>query len=103
VKAEALIPNLSELLVSIEECKAQQRILSTLVLIYSGIDVVASLERQPGEGTKTAVLAARLGGNLVVECDCGNNHVRGRAAWCVCEAGLWRNGRFVSLPAVVAQ
>lgn len=51
---EALIPNLSELFISIEECKAQQRILSTLVLIYSGIDVLASLERQPSEGTKAS-------------------------------------------------
>jgi hypothetical protein len=32
----------------------KNRLLSTLILVYSGIDILASLERQPNEGTKAA-------------------------------------------------
>ncbi len=49
-----LIPNLFELFESIEECRIKERPLSTLILVYSGIDILASLERQSGEGTKSA-------------------------------------------------
>jgi hypothetical protein len=49
------------------------------------------------------VLVTRLGGTLVIECDGGNNHVGGRAAWCMGAEELWRNGRFVSLPEAAAQ
>lgn len=39
---------------SIEDCHAKARILPCLTLVYSGIDVFASLEAKPGEGVQSA-------------------------------------------------
>src|SRR5664280_369361 len=41
---------------SIEDCLVKCRILPCLILLYSGIDVFASLEAQPGQSTKDAFL-----------------------------------------------
>jgi len=49
-----LAKNLIDLFQSIEECIVQKRILSALVLLYSGIDVVASLERGTRETVRDA-------------------------------------------------
>ena len=42
-----------DLVESIEDCLAKHRILPCLVLLYTGIDVMASLEPLPGEGTQS--------------------------------------------------
>ena len=39
---------------SIEECLEKGRVIPCLTLLYSGIDVLASMERQPHEGTQHA-------------------------------------------------
>jgi hypothetical protein len=46
--------NLIDHLDAIEDCLQTRRFLPCLCLLYSGIDVVASLERRPDEGTKSA-------------------------------------------------
>ena len=43
-----------DLIESIEDCLAKRRILPCLVLLYSGIDVMASLESKPNEGTQSS-------------------------------------------------
>jgi hypothetical protein len=50
----AFYENAMQQLDAIEECLRQGRIISCLCLLYSLIDVTASLERQPTEGTKAA-------------------------------------------------
>jgi len=37
---------------SIEDCVSKGRVLSCLTLLYSAIDIFASLERQPNKGTR---------------------------------------------------
>jgi hypothetical protein len=39
---------------SIEDCVSKGRVLSCLTLLYSAIDILASLERHQQEGTKAA-------------------------------------------------
>jgi hypothetical protein len=46
--------NMKQLLDAIEDCLAKHRLVPCLTLLYSGIDVVASLERGPAEKTKAA-------------------------------------------------
>jgi len=46
--------NMAQLLSAIEDCLEKRRLLPCLTLLYSGIDVVASLERRSDEGTKAA-------------------------------------------------
>ena len=46
--------NLDALLAVIEDCKSNNQILPMLVLVYSGIDIVASLERAEGEAIGAA-------------------------------------------------
>src|ERR1022692_3660452 len=46
--------NMFDLIESIEDCLARHRILPCLTLLYSGIDVVASLDRQSGESSKAS-------------------------------------------------
>ena len=46
--------NILTLVTAIEECRDRKQILPCLVLLYSGIDVAASLERSPKEGTAMA-------------------------------------------------
>ena len=41
---------------SIEDCISKGRVLSCLTLLYSAIDIFASLERQPNEGTRGSFL-----------------------------------------------
>ena len=41
--------NLDTLVAAIEDCRDQKRILPSLILLYSGIDIVGSLEQAPGE------------------------------------------------------
>jgi len=48
--------NLVQHLEAIEDCLEKRRILPCLCLLYSAIDVVASLERVPREGTKAAFI-----------------------------------------------
>ena len=50
----AFYENVTEQLNTIEDCLELRRIIPCLCLIYSCIDVVASLERRPNEGTKAA-------------------------------------------------
>jgi hypothetical protein len=45
---------MTQLLDAIEDCLAEHRLLPCLTLLYFGIDVVASLERRPGEKPKAA-------------------------------------------------
>jgi hypothetical protein len=47
---------LEEILEGIDLCNKAHLNNSTLILIYSGIDAVASIERIPGEGTKASFL-----------------------------------------------
>ena len=47
--------NLTVLLESIEDCLANRRLLPCLILIYSSIDIVSSLE--PGRATGSAFMA----------------------------------------------
>lgn len=51
---ESLRQNLDTLLWAIEDCRTRQQFLPCLVLVYSGMDIVASLERAEGEGTGAA-------------------------------------------------
>jgi len=51
---ESLRDNLDTLLSAIEDCRARNQVLPCLVLVYSGIDIAASLERVDGEGTGAA-------------------------------------------------
>lgn len=46
--------NLDQLFQSIDDCISAKRTLPTLILIYAGIDVVAGLERNPNEGSKSS-------------------------------------------------
>ncbi len=46
--------NMFDLIESIEDCLARHRILPCLTLLYSGIDVVASLDRQSSETSKAS-------------------------------------------------
>ena len=39
---------------AIDECLQKRRLMPALLLLYSAMDAVASLERQPGEGTRAA-------------------------------------------------
>jgi hypothetical protein len=47
---ESLRDNLDTLLSAIEDCRVRKQVLPCLVLVYSGIDIAASLERVDGEG-----------------------------------------------------
>jgi hypothetical protein len=49
---ESFKNNINDLLVAIHSCESKRFILPSLILIYSGIDIIASLERRKGEGTK---------------------------------------------------
>lgn len=51
---KALYQNLTVVLETIEDCVEKRRLLPALILLYSAIDFVASLEQGPGEGTKAA-------------------------------------------------
>ena len=46
--------NTVALIETIEECLEKRRLLPCLILLYTGIDVMASLERRTGEGTGAA-------------------------------------------------
>jgi hypothetical protein len=46
-----------DLVEAIEDCRAKGRILPCLTLLYSGIDIVASLEAKPGESTQSAFVS----------------------------------------------
>lgn len=46
---DALAQNIKELVQEIDDCMERGRLLPCLSLLYTGIDVIASLERQPGE------------------------------------------------------
>jgi hypothetical protein len=48
--------NTVSLIETIEECLEKHRLLPCLILLYTGIDVMASLERRPEEGTKAAFM-----------------------------------------------
>jgi hypothetical protein len=50
----AFCDNLTEQINTIEDCLERGRIIPCLCLIYSSIDVIASLERRPNEDTKAA-------------------------------------------------
>jgi hypothetical protein len=50
----AFYENVTEQLNAIEDCLERRRIIACLCLIYSAIDVIASLERRPNESTKAA-------------------------------------------------
>jgi hypothetical protein len=51
---ETLIKNLDGLDEAVVRCLDARLILPALSLVFAGIDIVASLERQPGEGTKAS-------------------------------------------------
>jgi hypothetical protein len=51
---DAFCQNMIALVESVEDCLEKGRLLPCLMLLYSGIDVVAGLERESGEGTKAA-------------------------------------------------
>jgi hypothetical protein len=51
---QAFYQNLTEQLDTISDCLERRRIIPCLCLIYSSIDVVASLERRPNEDPKAA-------------------------------------------------
>lgn len=51
---ETLIENLSGLDDSVGNCVERKYLMPALALLYVGIDVVASLERQPSEGTRAS-------------------------------------------------
>jgi len=63
---QAFYANMTQLLGAIEDCLSKGRLLSCLTLLYSGIDVVASLERGSGEGTKAAFVRWAEGNLLKV-------------------------------------
>lgn len=46
--------NLMALLSAIEDCRGRKQVLPCLILLYSGIDIIASLERSDKEGTASA-------------------------------------------------
>lgn len=57
MNSDPLIPYyqaMKQLKESIEDCSSKGRVLSCLTLLYSAIDVLASLERLPKEGTQSA-------------------------------------------------
>jgi hypothetical protein len=54
VSVETLVANLEGLQKAAAHLVEQKQTLPALVLIYSGMDIVAGLERQVGEGTKAA-------------------------------------------------
>ncbi len=47
-----LIENIETLIDTVENLRTSKRLLPCLSLLYTGMDVMDSLERQPGEGTK---------------------------------------------------
>jgi len=49
---ETFYKHMMDLIESIEDCLAKRRIIPSLVLPYTGIEVIASLEARPHEGTK---------------------------------------------------
>jgi hypothetical protein len=51
---QAFFQNMAQLFEAIEDCLEKRWLLPCLTLLYSGIDVVASLKRRPGDGTKAA-------------------------------------------------
>ena len=51
---DVLRNNIMSLFSAIEDCRNRKQILPCLILIYSGIDIVASLEKSRGEGTASA-------------------------------------------------
>jgi len=51
---DAFYKNTISMIDSIEDCLEKRRLLPCLVLLYTGLDVMASLERQQSEGTKAA-------------------------------------------------
>lgn len=53
-KLDGLSKNVEAVLRSVEDCLKNKRVLSSLVLLYTIIDVVSSLERGDDEGTKAA-------------------------------------------------
>jgi hypothetical protein len=53
---QPLARNLIDLIESIEQCVADKRVLPALTLLYCGIDVVASLEQKPKEGSREAFI-----------------------------------------------
>jgi hypothetical protein len=53
---DGLYQNIISLIESIEECLEKRRFLPCLTLLYTGIDVIASLERRPEEKPKTAFI-----------------------------------------------
>jgi hypothetical protein len=50
----SILPRLAELSEAIEENRAKHRVLPTLALLYTAIDVLASLERRRDEGVQSA-------------------------------------------------
>lgn len=54
---KAIYQNITSLVVAIDDCLKAKGILPALILTYVGIDVVASLERRPEEGTKLAFIS----------------------------------------------
>ncbi len=53
---KAFYQNTIELLESIDDLLQKRRVLPCLTLLYTGIDIIAALERDPNEGTKAAFL-----------------------------------------------
>src|SRR5437016_5607270 len=51
---DAFYRNTISMIDSIEDCLEKRRFLPCLALLYTGLDVMASLESQPSEGTKAA-------------------------------------------------
>ncbi|MBM2811083.1 MAG: hypothetical protein HW416_1842 [Chloroflexi bacterium] len=51
---DSLSRNFAALLMAIEDCLEKRYILPALVLLYTGIDVIAFLERQPSEGVRSS-------------------------------------------------
>ena len=53
---DAFYKNTIAMIESIEDCLEKRRILPCLVLLYTGLDVMASLDRQSSESSKAAFL-----------------------------------------------
>ena len=51
---EAVHKNLLPVFEAIDDCIAKHRTLPALILIYATIDIVASLQRREGEGTRSS-------------------------------------------------
>ena len=51
---DVLRNNIKTLISAIEDCRDRKQILPCITLIYCGIDIVASLEKNKGEGTASA-------------------------------------------------